>query len=242
MLSAPLLSHHTYTLLAQDRPRCGWNCTINAFEDQGTYSTHLFTSEAVKIITQHNVSAGPLFLYQAFQAVHSPRQVPAYYSNMYAGKIKDPSRQVFAGMVHCLSEGIGNITHALRSSGLMDNTVIIFTTDNGGPIHECAGIGASNFPLRGGKCSVLEGGTKGTALVYSPHLLPKAGFTYSGLFHAVDWLPTLVHGVAMVDITGKTKPLDGVDQWDALCGRADPPRQHVYYGLTDSSVSACVCV
>ena len=53
-------------------------------------------------------------------------------------------------MVDCLSEGIGNITDALTKTGLMDNAVIVFTTDNGGPIHECAGIGASNFPLRGG--------------------------------------------------------------------------------------------
>ena len=64
------------------------------------------------------------------------------------------------------------------------------TTDNGGAIEDCKPNGASNYPLRGGKCSVWEGGTRGTALVYGPGL--PAGLHWQGLFHGADWLPTLL--------------------------------------------------
>ena len=58
------------------------------------------------------------------------------------------------------------------------------TTDNGGAIHECKPNGASNYPLRGGKCSIWEGGTRGTALIYAPSFLPAGGgkqFEQSGV-------------------------------------------------------------
>ena len=64
------------------------------------------------------------------------------------------------------------------------------TTDNGGALEECKPNGASNYPLRGGKCSVWEGGTRGTALIYGPGL--PAGLHWPGLFHGADWLPTLL--------------------------------------------------
>ena len=215
---------------------CGFNCSLSAFSDGGKYSTNLYAEEAVKIIGDHDAAKQPLFLYQAFQAVHAPRQAPTYYSDKYKTSIKDPARRVFAGMVHALSEGIGNITAAMEAKGMMANAVIIFTTDNGGPIHECAGIGASNLPLRGGKCSVLEGGTKGTAFLHSA-LLKKRGYAYAGLMHAVDWLPTLIGGAAGIDLAGKTKPLDGIDQWAALSSQSTEfPRKVQYYGVTDSSI------
>ena len=90
--------------------------------------------------------------------------------------------------------------------------------------------------MRGGQCSIWEGGTKGISIVASP-LLTKTNITYHGLAHAVDWLPTLIKG-AISGSTASTKPLDGHDMWAALLSN-DPSkstRTDIYYGITDASV------
>ena len=116
----------------------------------------------------------PLQTTTATTAVHSPIEAPARYVQPYAHL--DPTRVVFAGMLAELDAAVGLVRRAWERAGMWDNTFTVFTTDNGGPIHECAGIGASNFPLRGGKCSVLEGGTKGTALLYSALLRVSSSY------------------------------------------------------------------
>jgi hypothetical protein len=133
----------------------------------------------------------------------------------------------------------GNVTKLLQSEGMWsvdEPTVIIFTDENGAPTDACAQIGGNNLPFRGGKCSIWEGGTKGISIVASP-LLVKTNYTYHGLTHAVDWLPTLVAGV-LAGSTASTKPLDGHNLWDALLAN-DPSqstRTDIYYGITDSAV------
>ncbi|CAK0839965.1 unnamed protein product, partial [Prorocentrum cordatum] len=161
------------------QPRCGANCSRLAKQDSGHYSTHLFTARAQEVIQQHDTSE-PLFLYLAYQAVHAPLEVPQSYVDAYAGSIEDPQRRGFAGMLSCLDEGLGNVTGALRAKGMLEDTLVIFTTDNGGPSSGRVGgdyIGSSNYPLRGGKHSIWEGGTRGTALVWAgaaTGLLPQA--------------------------------------------------------------------
>ena len=85
-----------------------------------------------------------MFIYLAYQSVHSPANVLPRYENIYANKsnsnyINDTTRRIFAGMVTCMDEGIGNITNALKKYGLFDeNLIIIWTSDNGGPIPSAA--------------------------------------------------------------------------------------------------------
>ena len=100
--------------------------------ENGTYSTHLFTQEVINIISQHDASQ-PLFIYLPFQAVHGPLQVPDSYLEPYM-HIQDHNRRIYAGMVSAMDEGVGNITNALVQKGIMNNTVIIFSTDNGGQV------------------------------------------------------------------------------------------------------------
>ena len=113
------------------------------------YSAHVFTKEAVRRIEQHN-TLQRLFLYLAYQSVHSPTQVPDEYVAPYSA-LPEP-RRTFAGMLAALDEGVGNVTAALKAASLYEDSVIWFQTDNGAPTPSCGGAqGGQNWPLRGGK-------------------------------------------------------------------------------------------
>ncbi|XP_066985391.1 arylsulfatase B-like [Macrobrachium rosenbergii] len=178
----------------------------------GHYSTHLFGSVAEDIVRSRNPK-DPMFMYLAFQSVHSPLQVPKNYSDIYS-YVKDTNRRLYLGMVTAMDEAVGRLVTALEETGHYNNSVIIFTTDNGGPIR----FGASNWPLRGGKATLWEGGIRAPAFIHSP-LLPNPGTVASQLHHVTDWFSTII------DIAGgKVPQVDGISHWDAFNGNSDHPR------------------
>lgn len=131
-----------------------------AWDLHGKYSTDLFTEEAVRIINNHNQS-DPLFLYLAHAAVHSanpynplpaPDQDVAKFQH-----IKDYKRRRFAAMLSKLDDSVGAVVSALKKQSMLQDTVIVFTTDNGGPAAGFNDNSASNFPLRGVKNTYWEG-------------------------------------------------------------------------------------
>ena len=152
-----------------------------------------------------------------------------HYSNAYLDSIKDEKRRTFAGMLSAVDEGIGNVTSALKARGMLNKTLFVFTSDNGGPILGGDAVGARNWPLRGGKHSIWEGGVRATAFV-SGFGIQKSGTMYDGLMHGADWLPTL-SVPAGYDLNG-TLPLDGVSQWNFLAGEGglSPARTEVVLG------------
>ena len=81
------------------------------------------------MIGHHDRTKGPFFLYAAYQAVHGPLEAPQRYLDQCT-HVTEYMRHIFCGMVLALDDGVGNITRALRGSGLLDNTVIALTTDN----------------------------------------------------------------------------------------------------------------
>nr|XP_045604438.1 arylsulfatase B-like [Procambarus clarkii]XP_045604441.1 arylsulfatase B-like [Procambarus clarkii] len=191
---------------------------------EGVYSTHMFASHVEDLLRTRSAE-DPMFLYLAFQSVHAPLQVPDNYTRPYA-HIHDHDRRTFLGMVSAMDEAVGRVVAALRATGHYHNSIIVFTTDNGGPtIH-----GANNWPLRGHKATLWEGGTRGAAFLHSP-LLPNPGTVSHQLVHVTDWYRTLV-GVA----GGVSPPdLDGVDQWASLAGTAPPPRTHMVYNIDNTT-------
>ena len=119
--------------------------------------------------------------------------------DLFNDSIQNPKRRLAAGMIYQMDEGIGNITAALKQYGMLENTVLIFTSDNGAAIGTGDGIGGSNWPLRGAKHSIWEGGTKVPALIHYPPLFPPGmSLNYSFLFHSADWAPTFA-AIAGID-------------------------------------------
>ncbi|CAE7567869.1 Arsb [Symbiodinium sp. CCMP2456] len=239
MGSQGYFTHKLYTYYdfhRQDKPNCGKQCSRVEWKAAGIYSTRLFTEEAVRLIRRHSAyyPGQPLFLYQAWQNVHYPVEVPRRFLPQFSNLISNTTRQVHAAMVAAVDEGIASINAALSSVGMLENSVIIVTGDNGGAIDECLPNGASNYPLRGGKCSVWEGGARSTALVYAPGRVPQ-GLVFPGLFHASDWLPTIMEGLLGAEVKG-TKPVDGLNLWPALAQNASSPRSDIFYGIADHTV------
>lgn len=151
------MTQSNYDFRSDEAPYCGANCSRVDSGDHGTYSAHVFTSAAVDIINEHDPNT-PLFLYLAYQNVHAPAEVPQSYVDAYNTTIQSKRRRTFAGMLSAMDEGIGNVTAALRAKGMMDDLLLMFTADNGGPTTTGDGVGSSNAPFRGGKHSIWEVG------------------------------------------------------------------------------------
>ncbi len=221
-------SSGAYDFRRDPSPFCGKNCSQINSDDRGVYSTTVFTREAVRVVDEHNFDEKPLFLYLAYQGVHAPAQVPDRYKKKYTKSIPDEKRRTFAGMLSAVDEGIKNVTDALSRRGALSNTLVVFTSDNGGPVLGGDAVGARNAPLRGGKHSIWEGGVRATAFV-SGLEIPQ-GKDYTNLMHGADWLPTL-SSFAGYDLGG-TLPLDGVSHYNWLVGKSDvgAPRDDLVLG------------
>ncbi|XP_033760300.1 arylsulfatase B-like [Pecten maximus] len=186
------------------------------------YSTEMYSKRVIDIVNNYN-SSKPMFIYLAFQAVHGPLEVPARYKNKYTF-IKDHNRQIYAGMVAAMDEAVGNITAAFQAKGIWDDTIMVFSTDNGGQIKN----GGNNWPLRGWKKSLWEGGIHGVGFVHGKALQEKRRVSHE-LLHVTDWYPTLV-GLAGGSLNG-TKPLDGFNQWKTISEGAKSPRETLLHNI-----------
>ncbi|BFZ05936.1 hypothetical protein BsWGS_08975 [Bradybaena similaris] len=202
----------------------------NVYNESGTYSTDLYTRKAIEFIHGHKTRK-PLFMYLAYQAVHGPLQVPHSYKQEYL-HIPDPPRRLFAAMTTALDEGIGKIVTALKKKGIWNNTVLVFSTDNGADPRN----GGSNWPFRGRKGEWFEGGIKGVGFVVSP-LLEKQKYTNRALIHVADWFPTFVR-LAKGNMSG-TNQIAGIDQWDVISKNSHSKKVMILHGidpLTKSNV------
>merc|ERR1719198_2751713 len=94
-------------------------------------------------------------------------------------------------MASISDEVLGNLTAALKTRGMWNNTLIIMTSDNGGPAgKKSSGHSGNNYPLRGGKTNNFEGGIRVVSYV-SGGAVPRSGVSLEGYVHNADWYPTL---------------------------------------------------
>ncbi|MGI9258968.1 MAG: sulfatase family protein, partial [Gammaproteobacteria bacterium] len=171
------------------------------------YNTQLIADEAIRVITSSDEDQ-PFFLYVAFHAPHSPLQAPAEAIAKYA-HIEDENRRVYAAMVTEMDAAVGRVTDALGEAGILEETLVMFFTDNGGVPH----LGASNAPFRGGKNSPWEGGLRVPAVAYWSGVL-DAGTVFNNRVTVMDLLPTFMD---MADLPlDPPRPLAGYNLWPAL--------------------------
>ncbi len=170
------------------------------------YTTKVYTEEAVSFIERHRQQ--PFFLYLA----HTMPHVPLYASEAFLGKSK---RGLYGDVVEELDWSVGQVLAALRKNGLEQNTLVVFTSDNG-PWLAFDVEGGSPGPLREGKQTTFEGGMRVPTVAYWPGRI-KAGSVYDNLATTFDWFPTFLH------LAGETayqpqNPLDGEDITGVLTG------------------------
>lgn len=186
-----------------------WKNDAPGYGLNGTYSEINYVNHMLDVIKSHD-TAQPLFLYMAFQNVHGPTQAPERFLDLYDESIFKARRNGLA-QISAVDEGIANITDALKAKGMWDNTLLVFSSDNGGPAdHE------NNFPLRGSKGSDFEGGVRVVSFV-SGGWLPKSvrGKPIDGLMHIADWYATFAQ-LAGVDPTDSKAAQVGLPPIDSL--------------------------
>jgi arylsulfatase A-like enzyme len=190
----------------------------------------------------NNSTSGPLFQYLAFQAVHCPNEVPQEYIERYSNRTGNKwnmQRKIYAGMLTAADEAIGQVVRAYQEAGLWSDTLVIFTTDNGGPTTTGCVTGASNYPKRGGKCSLWEGGTTGDGFLSGPavkRLNIPAGKRFPHLFHVVDWFPTIAEWIGVVPV--HQDELDGKSQAESLLQQGAPAtRTELFIGFVEQEYS-----
>ena len=189
--------------------------TIATLEDQAKLTT-LYTEKAVQFIENHKEE--PFFLYMPHSMVHVPIAVSDKFKGM-SGK------GLFADVMMELDWSVGQILKTLKDNGLDENTLIIFTSDNG-PWLNFGNHAGSAGPLREGKGTMWEGGPRVSTVMRWPGVIPE-GIECNQIASTIDILPTLS------EITGASLPekkIDGVSILSLMEGQKEAkPRSQFYY-------------
>ncbi|HZO53561.1 MAG TPA: arylsulfatase [Bryobacteraceae bacterium] len=198
-----------------------WHRDGKTLKEDG-YTTDLIASEAERLIRGRDRSK-PMFLYVPFNAPHGPLQAPKELLAKYA-HIEDQKRRTFAAMVDRMDTAIGGVLAALDKEGMRENTVVLFFSDNGGPI----GSGARNKPLRGAKGSTWEGGTRVPAVIRFPGKVP-AKKTLAQVMTVMDVLPTLAEAAGQKP--RYRNPLDGKSVWSGIRSGTAAAREDIFFSI-----------
>ncbi|WP_145224040.1 sulfatase family protein [Gimesia algae] len=191
--------------------------------DPQGHATDLFTDWTCEYLKQQSKNESPFFLYLAYNAPHTPIQPPQEWLE----KIKqretgiDPGRAKLVALIEHLDAGIGKVVQTLDETGLSENTLIVFSSDNGGQLS----VGANNGALRDGKQSMYEGGLKvPTGVVWKNHIAPHSDTDFMAM--SMDIFPTVC------EASGLTVPagLDAVSFLPTLQGKQQKPlRTHWFF-------------
>ncbi len=186
-------------------------------QDAG-YTEDFIVQHAMEFIRENK--SQPFFCYVPFHLIHAPMQAKEADLKDVDPKVTDATKRTYAAMVQALDKNVGMILAELEKLGLRDNTIVVFTSDNG------ATKDGSNLPFKGGKHSVYEGGTHLPTVIHWPNGKVNND-TWDGLCGALDMFPTLM---AMADAKmPETRPLDGKNIWPALRDKTVSPVESYYW-------------
>lgn len=197
---------------------------LKTLDDQASLTT-LYTEAAVGFIKRN--TSNPFFLYLAHSMTHVPLAV--------SGKFKGKSEQgLFGDVMMEIDWSVGKIMKTLEENGLSDNTLVIFTSDNG-PWLNFGNHAGSTAGLREGKGTSFEGGQRVPCLMKWPGIIPR-GFVCNELAATIDILPTLA---AIIGAGLPEKRIDGVNILPLMKGDSTAnPREYLYYYYQQNSLEA----
>jgi arylsulfatase A len=188
--------------------------------------TTWYTERAVEFIERN--ADRPFFFYLA----HSMPHVPLHVSDKFKGKSQ---QGLYGDVIMEIDWSVGEVLKTLKQHKLDDNTLVIFTSDNG-PWLSYGNHAGSAVPLREGKGTCWEGGVREPCLMRWPGKIPR-GTTNDAMFMTIDLLPTIAH---LVDTPLPPRPIDGLDVWPLITGEkgARNPHDAYYYYYNQGELHA----
>ncbi|MCF7817716.1 MAG: sulfatase [Kiritimatiellales bacterium] len=176
--------------------------------------------EAVKWMQKTGKGGKPFFMNYWMFSVHAPFDAKQELIDEYRKKINpsDPQRSpTYAAMIHSMDDAVGSLLDAIDAAGIAGNTAIIFTSDNGGNMYNEIDdtTPTSNFPLRGGKATMFEGGIRVPCVVVWPGIT-KPGSQCDDIIQSTDFYPTILDLLKIP--MPKDHVVDGIDMTPALRG------------------------
>lgn len=202
-----------------------WNQTTPSLEYNGTYSSFPYLIQAENILKNRDQKV-PLFMYMAYQSTHSPVEIYNDSDLLLYSNQQNPFRKNYSALVTQLDRDFGHLMDLLKKYEIYNESIIIFTGDNGGEVR----AGGNNYPLRGAKGTLYEGGSRAAAFIHSP-LLNETGYTYNGMIHAVDWFSTIVE----LAEGKRDKNQDGINVWNEIIKNEASLRKEFVYKLLVNS-------
>mmetsp|Transcript_69641 Transcript_69641/g.186816 ORF Transcript_69641/g.186816 Transcript_69641/m.186816 type:complete len:546 (-) Transcript_69641:171-1808(-) len=221
----------------------------------GSFSTQVFLDEVDRVLHTRDIDK-PLYVYFAFQNAHDPYELAPEHLVRHFSQTVGAMRRNFSAIVEDLDIGVGELVKKFKAAGIWGDTILWFNSDNGAELPfpdqsrcnpsklntgDCGGAG-SNYPLRGGKFTLFEGGVRVHAFVHSPsaHWLPTArrGTEWNGMAHVADIFPTMAM-LAGASLDAEAH-YDGVDLWNAIVlGRASPRKELLHQPLNSFWNASC---
>ena len=190
--------------------------------DPKGHATDLFSQWAIDYIKDRSRSKQPFFLYLAYNAPHTPIQPPKEWFEKVKKREKNISdkRARLVALIEHMDDGIGKVLETLKQSGAKENTLVIFTSDNGGQLN----VGANNGPLRAGKQDMYEGGIRVPMCAVWPGKI-KAGSRSRRVRLTMDLFATICEAAAAaVDYE-----IDGRSILPALFGKSRPAEERFLF-------------
>jgi len=187
------------------------------------HMTEKLTREGVAFIKRHK--AEPFFLYLSQYAPHTPIQTTKKYYDRFP-QFENETKRIYAAMVSAVDDGVGTIMDTLKKEGLLENTLVFFTSDNGAAEYSDMD-GKRNYPLTGHKRNLYEGGTRVPFAVHWPGVLPE-GKTYEKLVSSLDIFPTALAAAGVAELEGYD--LDGANLLPYLKGtKKSDPHEYLFW-------------
>ena len=208
---------------------------LEAYWDKDVFATEALTQEALKALEQAQRLDNPFFLYMAHYAVHIPIQADKRFLQRYLDMGLSDTEAAYATLVEGMDKSLGDLMDYLEESGQMDNTIIIFMSDNGGlaASNRTPPLGVQNAPLRSGKGSAYEGGVREPMIVYWNGVAQPNSVIDKYLI-IEDFFPSILE-MAQVEEYTTVQPVDGVSFVPLLTGEGDPSQGRSLYWNTPNA-------